>query len=259
MSDEGSSRWSGRNTVKAAARNRVWSRLVESGFSVGPAFDRIPNFVGADAAAKHLSELEQWKRARVVKCNPDPPQIPVRLRALYDGKLLFSPVPHLTKGFPYLRIDPEKLASRGVDFETAATAQGFMEHGEPIGFEDMPKLDFCVVGCVAVTRGGGRTGKGAGFADLEQGVFRELGLVDAKTPIATTVHSSQVVDDSEVVMESHDSALNFIATELELIATYTGFPQPQGVAWDRVRADQFADIPFLSALRDSIESRKRRT
>jgi len=132
-----------------------------------------------------------------------------------------------------------------------------MEHGEPVGFEDMPQLDLCVVGCVAVTRRGGRTGKGAGFADLEQGVFRELGLVDAKTPIATTVHSSQVVDDSEVVMESHDSALDLIATELELITTNTAFPQPRGVAWDKVRADQFADIPFLSALRESIESRKR--
>ena len=156
-------------------RNRVWSGLVETGVNVGPTFDRIPNFVGADAAAKRLSELEQWKRARVVKCNPDPPQIPVRLRALYDGKLLFSPVPYLTKGFPYLRIDPDKLAAKGVDFETAATAQGFLQHGEPVGFEDMPKLDFCVVGCVAVTRRGGRTGKGAGFADLEQGIFRELG------------------------------------------------------------------------------------
>ncbi len=79
----------------------------------------------------------------------------------------------------------------------------------------MPKLDFCVVGCVAVTRLGGRTGKGAGFADLEQGIFREFGLVDDSTPIATTVHSSQVVDEAEVVMESHDSALTFIATELE--------------------------------------------
>jgi 5-formyltetrahydrofolate cyclo-ligase len=257
MSDHSDSRWAGRNGVKATVRNRVWGSIVERGVSVGPAFDRIPNFVGADAAAKRLSELDEWKRARVVKCNPDPPQIPVRLRALYDGKLLFSPVPYLTKGFPYLRIDPERLAAKGVDFETAATAQGFMDHGEPVGFEDMPRLDFCVVGCVAVTRRGGRTGKGAGFADLEQGVFRELGLVDASTPIATTVHSSQVVDDSEVVMESHDSALNYIATELELIATNTSFPQPQGVAWDKVRADQFADIPFLSALRRSIESRKR--
>ena len=224
---------------------------------LGPVFDRIPNFVGADVAAKRLSELDEWRRARVVKCNPDPPQIPVRLRALYDGKLLFSPVPYLTKGFPYLRIDPDKLAAKGVDFETAATAQGFMEHGEPIGFEDMPKLDFCVVGCVAVTRSGGRTGKGAGFADLEQGLFRELGLVGPSTPIATTVHSSQVVADSAVVMESHNSALHFVATELELIATRTEHPQPKGVDWDRVRPDQFADIPFLSALRDTIERRKR--
>ena len=257
MPDLSQSRWAGRSSAKTAVRNRIWERLIETGVNVGPAFDRIPNFVGADVAAKRLSELDAWKAARVVKCNPDPPQIPVRLRALYDGKLLFSPVPYLTKGFPYLRIDPEKLAAKGVDFETAATAQGFMEHGEPVGFEDMPKLDFCVVGCVAVTRAGGRTGKGAGFADLEQGVFRELGLVDATTPIATTVHSSQVVDDCAVVMESHDSALNFIATEDELIATNTVFPQPRGVAWEKVRPDQFADIPFLRALRASIEDRKR--
>src|SRR5260370_37868536 len=198
MSEQSDSRWAGRNTVKATVRNRVWSSLVESGVSVGPAFDRIPNFVGADLAAKKLSELDEWKRARVIKCNPDPPQIPVRLRALYEGKLLFSPVPCLTRGFPYLRIDPEKLAAKDVDFETAATSQGFMEHGEPIGFEDMPKLDFCVVGCVAVTRSGGGTGKRAGLPDLEQGVFHELRLVGDSTPIHTTPLSSQVVADSEV-------------------------------------------------------------
>jgi 5-formyltetrahydrofolate cyclo-ligase len=116
-----------------------------------------------------------------------------------------------------------------VDFETVATAQGFMEHGEPIGFEDMPK----------------------------QGVFRELGLVSSSRPLATTVHSSQVVVNSEVVMESHDSALHFIATELELIATRTEHPQPNGVSWDKVRPDQFADIPFWSALRDTIERKRR--
>jgi 5-formyltetrahydrofolate cyclo-ligase len=259
MAEGGASRWAGRNGPKAAVRDRVWRGLVVAEVNVGPAYDRIPNFVGADVAAKRLSELDAWRRARVVKCNPDPPQIPVRLRALYDGKLLFAPVPFLTKGFPYLRIDPDKLAAKGVDFETAATAQGFMEHGEPVGFEDMPALDFCVVGCVAATRAGGRTGKGAGFADLEQGVFRELGLVNPATPIATTAHSSQVVADSEVVMESHDSALHFIATELELIATRTAYRQPEGVDWDKLRPDQFADIPFLSALRETIERRKRTT
>jgi 5-formyltetrahydrofolate cyclo-ligase len=251
------SRWGARSPLKTVVRTRVWEALAREGVNVGPAFDRIPNFVGADMAAKRLSELPAWQAARVVKCNPDPPQIPVRLRALYDGKLLFSPVPYLTKGFPYLRIDPAKLAAKGVDFETAATAQGFLQHGEPVGFEDMPKLDFCVVGCVAVTRAGGRTGKGAGFADLEQGIFRELGLVDASTPIATTVHSSQVVEAEAVVMESHDSALHVIATERELIETRTTQAQPAGVDWSKVRADQFADIPFLAELKASLEARRR--
>ena len=247
-----SGRWAGRNPVKDKVRGEVWDRLAARGLGVGPMHDRIPNFVGADMAAKRLADLAEWKAARTVKCNPDPPQIPVRLRALYDGKLLFAPVPYLTKGFPYLRIDPEKLAAKGVDFETAATAQGFVAHGEPVGFEDMPKLDFCVVGSVAVTRAGGRTGKGAGFADLEHGVFRALGLTDAATPIATTVHSCQIVAPEQVALEPHDTALLYVATELELIAT--GAVQgPGGVDWGRVRADQYADIPFLADLRRRME------
>ena len=122
------SRWAARNSAKAAVRNRVWSRLVETGVSVGPAFDRIPNFVGADAAAKTAQRaraMEAGARRQVQSrsaANPGPPE------GLYDGKLLFSPVPHLTQGFPYLRIDPDKLAAKGVDFETAATSQGFMQH-----------------------------------------------------------------------------------------------------------------------------------
>src|ERR1700730_8511692 len=128
MDERGDSRWAGRSSAKAAISDRVWSGVVQAQVNVGPVFDRIPNFVGADVAAKRLSELDEWRSARVVKCNPDPPQIPVRLRALYDGKLLFSPVPYLTKGFPYLRIDPERLAANGVDFETAPTAPGLIEH-----------------------------------------------------------------------------------------------------------------------------------
>jgi 5-formyltetrahydrofolate cyclo-ligase len=250
------SRWGARSPAKTEVRLRVWESLARDGVNVGPAFDRIPNFVGADMAAHRLAGLDAWKRARVVKCNPDPPQIPVRLRALYDGKLLFAPVPYLTQGFPYLKIDPDKLAAKQVDFETAATAQGFLAHGEPIGFEDMPRLDFCVVGCVAVTRTGGRTGKGAGFADLEHGIFRELGITTPDTPIATTVHSLQVVAPAKVVMEPHDNALSFIATENELIRTGALGAAAAGVDWARVRADQFTDIPFLSSLRERIEARK---
>lgn len=250
MTAEG--RWSGRNAEKDALRDEVWSRLETTGVNVGPVRSRIPNFAGADLAAWRLAQAPAWKAARVVKCNPDPPQIPVRLRALHEGKIVYAPVPELTREYPFVRLDPEALAVKRVELETAATARGFLEHGQPVEFEEMEALDFVVVGCVAVTRSGGRTGKGGGFADLELGIFRELGKVSATTPIATTVHSTQVIDDGRLPMMSHDSALSLIATEQELIDTRTPFPQPAGVDWDSVQPDQYAGIPFLRSLRDRL-------
>jgi 5-formyltetrahydrofolate cyclo-ligase len=249
-------RWAGRNRGKDIVRHHIWHRLEAEGVAVGPAWSMIPNFVGADMAAWRLGQLDAWKRARTVKTNPDHPQIPVRIRALYEGKTVYTPVPYLTKDFPYLRLDPERLREKGVSFELAATAQGFLDHGERLEFEQVEPLDFCVVGSVAVGRSGGRTGKGAGFADLETGIFRELGIVTAATPMATTVHSLQLVPDDTVVIEPHDSPLDYIATESELIETGNTAPRPMGVAWDRVREDQFETIPFLARLRDRMVERK---
>jgi len=253
MNDE--ARWAGRNGTKDALRHEIWTALVETGVAVGPAASRIPNFAGADLAAFNLSRAPEWAAARIVKCNPDPPQIPVRLRALYDGKIVYAPVPELTEGFPFVRLDPDALAAKGVQFELAATSQGFLAHGTPVAFDEMEPLDFVVVGSVAATRAGGRTGKGGGFADLELGIFREIGIVSATTPIATTVHAIQVVADGRVPMLGHDSALHYVATERELIVTGTRHPQPRGVAWDVVQDDQYRDIPFLRDLRARIESR----
>jgi 5-formyltetrahydrofolate cyclo-ligase len=249
-------RWAGRNPDKDVVRNEVWSTLERDGVAVGPAWSMIPNFVGADIAAWHLAQTPEWKAARTIKTNPDAPQIPIRIRALYEGKLVFAPVPYLTRDFPYLRLDPEKLAAKGISFELAATAQGFMEHGERIDFEEVAPLDFAVVGSVAVTRIGGRTGKGAGFADLETAIFRELGIISDTTPIATTVHSSQLVDATRVVLESHDSPLDYVATELELITTGNRDRRPGGVEWDRVRPDQFETIPFLTELKQRMLQRR---
>ena len=248
-------RWVGRDVDKDALRHDVWSGLERRGVNVGPVWSAIPNFVGADAAAKRLSDLAAWKAASVIKCNPDPPQIPVRLRALYDGKTVFAPVPELRMGVPFVKLDPARLRAKRVSFELAAVSQGFLQHGEPVDFEDMPYLPFCVVGCVAVGRAGGRTGKGAGFADLELGIFRDLGKVDLRSVIATTVHSSQVVSDVRVPMQAHDSALHAIATEAELIEVPGEPRQPPGVDWAAVKPDQFASIPFLSELRERLERR----
>lgn len=245
-------RWAGRNPGKDIVRNEVWRSLEATGTAVGPAWSMIPNFVGADMAAWHLAQTPEWQRAQTVKTNPDAPQIPIRLRALYQGKTVFAPVPYLTRDFPYLRIDPKKMIEKGISFELAATSQGFVEHGDRIGFEDVDVIDFCVVGSVAVSRAGGRTGKGAGFADLETAIFRALGKLPDTTPVVTTVHSSQLVPDTVVVIESHDSPLDMVATELELIRTASTARKPMGVDWDRVRPDQFETIPFLSQLRDRM-------
>ncbi len=253
MSGEG--RWAGRHGQKDSIRAEIWRSLEDTGTGIGPVWSAIPNFVGADMAAWQLAQTPAWKSARTVKCNPDPPQIPVRLRALYDGKMLYAPVPYLTRDFPYLRIDPAKLQEKGVSFELAATSEGYMMHGERIGFEEVEPLDFCVVGSVAVARGGGRTGKGAGFADLETGIFRELGLIAPSTPMATTIHSSQLVPEGRVVMQAHDSPLDLIATEAELIVTGNDAPRPKGVDWGAVQPDQFDTIPFLRALRDRMTAR----
>jgi 5-formyltetrahydrofolate cyclo-ligase len=253
MSEKG--RWAGRHAGKDELRHDVWRRLEAEGVAIGPAWSMIPNFVGADVAAWRLASLDAWKKARTVKTNPDHPQIPIRLRALYQGKTVYTPVPYLTRDFPYLRLDPKQLEKQGVSFELAATAQGFMEHGRRVEFEEIEPLDFCVVGSVAVGRGGGRTGKGAGFADLETGIFRELGIVNDATPMATTVHSSQLVPDDRVVIASHDSPLDYVATEAALIVTGNVMPRPAGVAWDKVRSDQFESIPFLSRLRDRMLAR----
>jgi 5-formyltetrahydrofolate cyclo-ligase len=120
-----------------------------------------------------------------------------------------------------------------------------LRHGIPLQFDEMEPMDVLVVGCVAVTRAGGRTGKGAGFADLELGIFRELDLVPAHAPLVTTVHSIQVVPDTDVVMAGHDSPLDWIITPDDVIETLTAYPTPTGVDWDAVQPDQFDNIPFL--------------
>jgi len=254
MSEQG--RWAGRNPAKDVIRHAIWHELEARGVNVGPAWSMIPTFSGADMAAWHLSQTSAWVSAKTVKTNPDHAQTPIRIRALYEGKVVFTPVPYLTKDFPYLRLDPKKLVAADISFELAATPQGFMTHGERLEFEDVAPLDFCVVGSVAVSRAGGRTGKGAGFADLETAIFRELGTVTATTPMATTVHSIQLVPDDAIVIESHDSSLDFIATESELIVTGNEMARPMGVDWAKVRADQFETIPFLSRLRDSMQARR---
>ena len=97
--------------AKAGIRSSYGTRCGRPGSPAFPAReDGIPNFTGAEAAAQRLRELAEWQAARTVKANPDSPQLPVRQRALEDGKTVYMAVPRLAAAEPFFALDPDHLA-----------------------------------------------------------------------------------------------------------------------------------------------------
>jgi 5-formyltetrahydrofolate cyclo-ligase len=249
MNKTAESKWVGRHSGKDQLRKEIWTALKNSGEAIGDPFGGISNFVGADLAAARLAELAIWKRARVVKANPDAPQAHVRLRALRDGKTVYMAVPRLAEEKCFIELTAPDLQARGIALEDAAHWQTAVVIGKRVEFEEMQKIDLAVTGCVAVTRAGGRTGKGAGFADLEFGLLRQFGLLAPETPIVTTVHKLMVVDSDRLPLQPHDTFLNWIITPEEVIEVQNVGPQPGGIDWDRILPDQFETIPVLRKLK----------
>jgi 5-formyltetrahydrofolate cyclo-ligase len=230
---------------KQAIREQVWSLLTERGVARFPgAMGRIPNFIGAEAAARRLAESPAWRAARVVKCNPDAPQLPVRVLALRQGKRLFMAVPRLREERCFLELDPRRLAGRE---RAAASIGGAARFGRPTLPKDMPKIDLIVAGSVAVDRDGARVGKGGGFSDLEFALLTELGLVGRWTTVATTVHPLQLVR-APIPMLAHDIPLDLIATPDKLIACPRRHKRPAGILWSALPEEKIAEIPALARL-----------
>ena len=243
--------WIGYHHDKDKLRTEIWSLLKQQAASVGDSFGHIPNFVGAQMAAEKLAALPIWQQAKTIKCNPDSPQIPVRMRALQDGKRLYMAVPRLTDDRCFVELTAEDLQRQSVSIAESAIARKALTCGKLVSFEEMEPIDLVIIGCVAAGRSGGRTGKGAGFADLELAMLTEFGLVEIDTPIVTTVHSLQVVEDSRLPMQVHDWALNWIITAEEVIETNTIYPRPTGLNWDSIRPEQWEQIPILRKLNES--------
>jgi 5-formyltetrahydrofolate cyclo-ligase len=248
--EERTTPWSGHDLVKDRLRTTVWTRLKAQGAAVGEPVGHIPRFVGNDRAAAQLAMLPVWQQARVIKCNPDQAQAPVRLRALQEDKMLYMAVPRLTEERCFVELTAAELRQRGVALEAAATSRGGMQHGRLVAVDEMSPIDLVIVGCVAVSRDGGRTGKGAGFADLELGLLRQGGLIQEDTSIVTTVHALQIVPSAELPMRVHDWSLTWIVTPDEAIATAASRAQPPGLLWEHLRPEQLATIPVLRTLRN---------
>lgn len=241
------STWSSRHTGKNALRQRIWSTLKTHGATRRDPVGHIPNFIGAELAAVRLAETELWQQAQVIKCNPDSPHTAVRLRALADGKTLYMAVPRLSRQKCFVELTAVALEAKGIPLKAAASMRGAMLHGRLVAFSEMKAIDLVVVGCVAVAMNGGRTGKGAGFADLELAMLQECRLISEDTPIVTTVHDLQVVDAAELPMQDHDWGLDLIVTPTRCLTPKNNHPRPTGIDWDTIQPDQIANIPILRA------------
>lgn len=136
---------------KEAVRRRVWGLLNRERAVERDATGRIPDFIGADAAAALLAQTPAWEAASVVKAVPEHAQLPVRVRALADGKLLYMAVPRLAEDLPFYVLDPGTLT---VTPGEAASSRAAAQIADKVCVEDMRPVDLVVCGSVAVNRDG---------------------------------------------------------------------------------------------------------
>ena len=231
---------------KGALRRHHWSALRDAGAARFPGVEgRIPNFVGAEAAARRLIATPEFVKARVLKCNPDLPQRPVRHAALKAGKVVLLAVPRLRNLECFVMLDPEALPDGSL--WAASSIKGASTLGVPIRVEDVPSVDLIVSGCVAAGTNGARLGKGGGYADLEYALLRESGAIGPETPVATTVHDSQLRSDGAIPRAAHDAGLTVIATPTAILRPAPPIHQPSGILWAELPRPRLEEMPPLAA------------
>lgn len=231
--------------LKAQLREDTWSRMSVDGVARFPRPEgRIPNFVGAEAAAERLRSTDAWVAASTVKANPDSPQWPVRQRALEDGKLVYMAVPRLAEDDPFFLLDPERLADTP---RKSSSIKGATASARTVTIDDLGPVDLVVTGCVAVDDTGARLGKGGGFSDLEYALASQAGLIGPDTIVVTTVHERQVRPSGEIPMGDHDFGLDLIVTPDRVIEC----PKRRSggrIEWDELTDEKVDSIPLLQTM-----------
>jgi 5-formyltetrahydrofolate cyclo-ligase len=180
-----------------------------------------------------------------VKSNPDAPQLPVRVQALRDGKLLYMAVPRLAQSEPFFVLDPERLADPP---HKAASIKGASRSARTVALDAMEPVDLVVAGCVGVAEDGARLGKGGGFSDLEFALAAAAGLVDAHTIVATTVHEVQVQPAGAIPTSAHDITVDLVVTPERIIRTRRPRRRVPKLDWRELSEQKIAAIPLLGQL-----------
>jgi 5-formyltetrahydrofolate cyclo-ligase len=232
--------------TKDKLRRDVWKAMDREGVSRFPGAEgRIPNFAGAKLAAEKLAGHRLWKRARVIKANPDSPQTHARRQALEEGKTLIMAVPRLRDLHPFRLLEPKGLSKQAM--REAATIKGALRHGRVVAVDELPEIDFVLCGSVAVNLSGARIGKGGGFSDLEYGILIDAGRIDDHTTVATTVHPIQILRQ-HLPSTDHDLPVDLVATPRAVIEVERIYERPRGILWDHLQPPQIREIPILERM-----------
>jgi 5-formyltetrahydrofolate cyclo-ligase len=231
--------------AKDTLRQQIWDRLESDEIArfPFPPHGRITNFKGAKEAAERAMNLPELADAEAVKANPDAPQLPLRRALLHNGTTVYMAVPRLAADRPFVELDPDDIS----DLNAAATISQMSNYGRKVGPEAVPELDGIVVGSVAVTSDGARVGKGEGYSDLEYAVLREFDLIDEETPVVTTAHDVQLIEE-DVATERYDVPMDVVCTPTDTVRTETTRPRPQGLFWADLDSKRLEEIPLLERL-----------
>ena len=235
--------------AKAALRDEVWTALTEAKIARFPgARNRISNFTGAETAAQRLRGTEAWAAAHTIKSNPDSAQLPVRQRALEDGRTVYMAVPRLADPEPFFLLDPAHLADPP---RKAASIAGATRSARRVAVAELAPVDLVVTGCVAVGMDGARLGKGGGFADLEYALAAAAGLIGPDTLVVTTVHELQVRPAGVIPTTGHDAPVDLVVTPDRVIdcRPLRADRPTGGIRWDELTPEKIAAIPLLRTLR----------
>jgi len=231
--------------IRNRIRMAVWSKLMKEGVARFPlpVYGRIPNFVGAEKAARKLICSREFTNAQVIKVCPDSPQRTVRQEVLKHGKILVMPTPRVREGF--LLLDPRKIPASS--YVRASTIRGAFRYGVKVKPWDMPEVNLIITGSVAVDLRGTRLGKGEGYSELEYAILREFNKVRANTPIFTTVHDLQVLNDA-IPRLPWDVTIDVIFTPTRTIKCLGPKQRPAGILWDYLSRRKIEEIPLLKEI-----------
>jgi 5-formyltetrahydrofolate cyclo-ligase len=199
-------------------------------------------------AAERLRALDVWRAAGTLKSNPDSAQLPVRQRALEDGKTVYMAVPRLATPEPFFALDPAHLSEPP---RKAASISGASRSARRVTLAELSPVDLVVMGCVAAGEDGARLGKGGGFADLEFALATAAGLIGPGTVLVTTVHELQLRPAGAIPVTGHDVPVDVIVTPGRVIDCRPrhGPRRPAAIRWDDLTEEKIAAIPLLSAQR----------